>query len=64
VASREAAESIREVADEFVSVICPATFVSVGNWYQSFAQVADEDVRRLLDIESQQRETAGRGRSS
>ena len=64
VASREAAESIREVADEFVSVICPATFVSVGNWYQSFAEVADEDVRRLLDIESQQRETAGRGRSS
>jgi putative phosphoribosyl transferase len=49
VASREAAESISVLVDEFVCVSCPASFVSVGNWYSTFAQVSDEDVRELLD---------------
>jgi putative phosphoribosyl transferase len=62
VASREAADSIRQEVDEFVSVICPASFVSVGNWYQSFAQVGDDDVRSLLGLASRLRETAEGGR--
>jgi putative phosphoribosyl transferase len=49
VASREAADSISVLVDEFVCVSCPASFVSVGNWYRTFAQVSDEDVRELLD---------------
>jgi putative phosphoribosyl transferase len=48
VASREAAESIGQLVDEIVTVICPASFVSVGNWYRCFAQVSDGDVRSLL----------------
>ena len=62
VASREAADSIRQEVDEFVSVICPASFVSVGNWYQSFAQVGDDDVRSLLGLASRLRETAEGGK--
>ncbi len=49
VASREAADSVGGLVDEFVCVSCPVSFVSVGNWYGSFAQVSDEDVRALLD---------------
>jgi putative phosphoribosyl transferase len=54
VASREAADSIGRLVDEFVCVSYPASFVSVGNWYGSFAQVSDEDVRTLLDRASRQ----------
>jgi putative phosphoribosyl transferase len=49
VASREAAESISGLVDKFVCVICPPSFVSVGNWYRSFAQLSDADVRALLE---------------
>jgi putative phosphoribosyl transferase len=48
VASREAADSINALVDEFVCVSCPDSFASVGNWYRSFAQLRDEDVRALL----------------
>jgi putative phosphoribosyl transferase len=48
VASREAADSISALVDEFVCVSCPDSFASVGNWYRSFAQLRDEDVRALL----------------
>ena len=55
VTSREAAESISGLVEEFVCVSCPASFVSVGNWYGSFAQVSDEDVRTLLDRAARRR---------
>jgi putative phosphoribosyl transferase len=40
---------LREEADE---VVCPATpepFFSIGQWYEDFAPVSDEDVRALLE---------------
>jgi putative phosphoribosyl transferase len=49
VASREAADMIGRAADDFVAVTCPASFFSVGNWYRSFTQVSDDDVRSMLD---------------
>lgn len=64
VAAREAADSIRELVDDFVCVDCPASFVSVGNWYDSFAQVGDDDVRSLLKQASRFRETADGGQRS
>jgi putative phosphoribosyl transferase len=48
VASREAADAIGRVVDDFVAITCPESFVSVGNWYRSFAQVRDDDVRSML----------------
>jgi putative phosphoribosyl transferase len=48
VASHEAADSISVLVDEFVCACYPESFVSVGNWYGSFAQACDEDVRVLL----------------
>jgi putative phosphoribosyl transferase len=36
-------------ADEVVTLLAPAHFVAVGRWYDDFAQLSDEDVRRALD---------------
>jgi putative phosphoribosyl transferase len=35
-------------ADEVVTLLAPADFVAVGRWYDNFAQLSDEDVRRAL----------------
>lgn len=40
--------AIRMEADEFVSVEEPEMFLAVGQWYQDFRQVSDEDVQKLL----------------
>jgi putative phosphoribosyl transferase len=38
-----------ELADEFVCLIQPSLFISVGAWYRDFRPVTDEEVRGLLD---------------
>lgn len=48
VASREAVEEVRQDADEVVALSVPAWFSSVGQWYDDFAQVPDDEVARLL----------------
>jgi putative phosphoribosyl transferase len=48
VASREAADKVREVADEVLFLYVPAYFESVGDFYWDFTQVSDEEVRKLL----------------
>jgi putative phosphoribosyl transferase len=49
-----ATASLRELESEADAVVCPhalAEFYAVGLWYGSFAQVDDDDVRRLLAAE-------------
>jgi putative phosphoribosyl transferase len=36
-------------ADEVIALVVPREFVSVGRWYDDFAQLTDDDVRRALD---------------
>jgi len=48
VAPPEAQELIGTAADEFLSVLSPPDFRSVGQYYRDFAQTADEQVRGLL----------------
>jgi putative phosphoribosyl transferase len=48
VAPPEAQELIGTAADDFLSVLSPPDFRSVGQYYRDFAQTADEQVRRLL----------------
>lgn len=50
VASREARESLRGLADEFVCLAMPEPFESVGQWYVDFTQVDDPEVRELLGL--------------
>jgi predicted phosphoribosyltransferase len=48
VAAPESVASLTE-ADEVVTLLAPAQFVAVGRWYDDFAQLTDDDVRRALD---------------
>jgi predicted phosphoribosyltransferase len=48
VASHEAAQKLSEVADEFVCVLIPPHFHAVGEFYENFTQVSDEEVMECL----------------
>lgn len=49
VAAAEAARNIRNAADELVCIETPEQFYGVGQFYESFPQVEDEEVKSLLD---------------
>ena len=48
VASQEAADLIRAEADSVVILQTPAVLFAIGEWYEHFEQLEDEDVNRLL----------------
>jgi predicted phosphoribosyltransferase len=48
VAPRQALETMRGEADRMVVLAAPRKFLSVGEWYASFAQLTDADVLALL----------------
>jgi predicted phosphoribosyltransferase len=51
-------ESLREEADEVISLVTPAGFRSVGAYYADFGQVEDEEVVRLLAAHRADREAS------
>jgi putative phosphoribosyl transferase len=48
VASAEAVETLRRVADAVVVVATPRWFRAVGEWYRRFEQIDDAEVERIL----------------
>lgn len=48
VASPEAAERIQQLADDFICLYTPYPFYSIGNFYEDFSQVEDEEVIELV----------------
>jgi len=48
VASAEAADLVRTEADSVVILQTPAVLFAIGEWYQHFEQLEDDDVTRLL----------------
>lgn len=48
VASKQAAQKISEVANEFICLWIPSRFHSVGEFYEDFMQVSDEEVVQML----------------
>jgi predicted phosphoribosyltransferase len=48
VSAPEAAESLREEADDVVCLSAPGDFLSVGEWYDDFDQLTDDDVLEAL----------------
>ena len=44
VSSQEAYESVKKLADKIVCLDIPINFFAVGNFYQEFGQLSDEDV--------------------
>ncbi|MEA2383138.1 MAG: hypothetical protein QOH72_3109 [Solirubrobacteraceae bacterium] len=49
VADAGVVDEVRRLADEVVVLRTPRPLRSIGEWYEDFSLVADEDVRRLLD---------------
>lgn len=49
VSSIDAADEIRRLADEFICLHEPSDFSAVGQFYRSFHQVSDEEVKELLN---------------
>lgn len=49
VGARFSVESLSEIADQVVCLNVPHPFYAVGNHYQDFQQLRDEDVLRYLD---------------
>jgi erythromycin esterase-like protein/predicted phosphoribosyltransferase len=55
VASEEACRMIETVADDVICALVPSPFHAVGEWYVDFSETTDEDVRRLLSENSEDR---------
>ena len=51
VGARETCEELAGLADEVVCARMPASFHSVGQWYDDFRQTTDEEIRALLGRE-------------
>lgn len=50
VAAASTAEEFRALVDDFVCVLAPEVFYSVGSWYDDFRQTTDAEVRQLLSL--------------
>ncbi len=48
VGAPDGCQDLANAADEIVCLETPADFRAVGEWYESFPQVSDEEVRELL----------------
>jgi predicted phosphoribosyltransferase len=48
VASREALDRVRPLADRIICLRTPERFLSVSQFYEFFPQVGDEEVRQIL----------------
>lgn len=48
-AAAETASVLRAECDEFVCLLEPEEFFSVGTWYDEFAETGDDEIRSLLD---------------
>ncbi len=63
VAARETCEALRSEVDDIVCALTPEPFFAVGQWYQDFSQIDDDDVRELLQ-RARSQEAAGRAAGS
>lgn len=65
VAPPETIASLRSEVDEVVCLETPSPFFAIGNFYDDFRQVGDEEVRELLErVEAAQRASAHERRES
>jgi putative phosphoribosyl transferase len=53
VAPESVVISLSNVAEEIVCVLKPRDFGGVGWWYEDFSQTTDEEVRHMLNLESE-----------
>ena len=58
VASPSRLEQVRELCDEVVCLDCPETFWAIGQFYDDFSQVGDEEVLNILQRFASKKEAA------
>jgi len=49
VAPQETAEMLMPISDEFICLSKPVFFVGIGQFYEDFTQVEDDEAKRLLE---------------
>jgi putative phosphoribosyl transferase len=49
VAAPDTCRALEEVADQVRAVATPEPFYAVGQWYEEFSQLSDEEVRELIE---------------
>lgn len=54
VAAHEVCDAFQFAVDEIVCVTTPEPFYGVGEWYEEFSQINDEEVRNLLEEANRQ----------
>jgi putative phosphoribosyl transferase len=55
VAPAEACESLQREVDDLICVFMPQFFFSIGQFYEDFSQVSDQEVMNLLQFSANQR---------
>ncbi|MFZ0616413.1 MAG: phosphoribosyltransferase [Chthoniobacterales bacterium] len=58
VAPESVVISLSNVAEEVICVLKPRDFGGVGWWYEDFSQTTDEEVRHMLNLESEPQSTS------
>lgn len=53
---------MREAPDKVVALLVPEEFYAVGQWYETFAQTTDDEVRKLLALSAARLERVARVR--
>lgn len=48
VAAKEAARAVEKEYDEVICLQIPRSFQAIGEWYEKFAPLSDDEVRRIL----------------
>jgi putative phosphoribosyl transferase len=48
VAAVSTCEELQHEVDELVCLLTPENFFAVGQWYEDFSEVTDEEVQELL----------------
>jgi putative phosphoribosyl transferase len=65
VAPHSAGSELQKVADEVVVLLSPREFHAVGEWYEEFSQISDEEVRAFLaEARDKQKDTQTHFRNS
>jgi predicted phosphoribosyltransferase len=52
VAAADTCDELRPEVDRLICLSTPVTFVAVGDWYEDFSQMSDDQVRALLKMGS------------
>ncbi|HBB26597.1 MAG TPA: phosphoribosyltransferase [Bacteroidetes bacterium] len=55
VAASAALRELHSLVDEFIVLHVPACFGAVGEWYENFTEVTDDEVQRCLDTTATER---------